>query len=1073
MRGITDTGSTTLASGKSAFERNLLPGFAEWVVEQIEHRQPDYLIPAETKGARLLDAALAFAREELGAQISTPILYGSALAYLPSEELRSARVMVVDDAVRSGSNLRRHSDHIAAHGVAEIEAIVCVGCGSRRDRRSDVSCYLEVDSALYERYAWQLTELVVARGLPPEVDHFLLELSLKERLQRSWPALAGLLSHYGTLTIDGPEHRHEEMQPMTLHLPRLPGAEATQPETADGAYKLRFFPDPEHDRILVVPISFATLTLTGVGQGERLSPLQMRETIVAEFGKLPPIGELLAKGVQSPDPRTFFRAISVCREVEMTCGLARVLGDERAASLRVQADVFERLYGARVGSVIGARVACEIEVALGQGNPAPENVVPSSVEPTLFLDSDVATATHGIAQDLKRLYDQATATPDYDSTILIGHSMREVAAELRGEDPLLASRCVDFGLALTTLVPYIAETPIEDGTVLSIERRYRVSENNRGHERPYVSLDTIRQEKSEEALALICKRLQERCEVYRDRPVSVAVLAPLVGVLQPLVLAANQITLKPSAIAADGTDLILLDTVDPISIDETASAHFAVEKGEVSLKEGFGESYHRKELWLDFDECTESIENSLDKVIDLLGRAGEANSKELLRGWALCTDRRLGLSYVHSSLDAALRELRQPLNLIRSGQQHERSRGLSELIRPALEEAEEKLDLLAGDWSAPVRDAVPEPSGRSEERLMSSLGAPRTADEIYGLARSLVSLVAALAELVERLDAASVAAWHREAGEDQRAIAQEAHTWSTRIRQALVSLGEEEPRVAEVAADPRTAIADAAVDLLDLVELIGAFGAALAGSYCGQKGVRPMPPNAQDARHAAILSLDLAGSTSKAESARNARANKLWVGEGLNIAAQWTRVFGGYEFSDRKGDELTVEFGDGDGAALAGAAVLCHTAALRSSGIPGLSWEFHTGVECGEIDDDDGSNVIGSPINRAAKLAKEADTQAGNRYVPVADEGVRHCSAPLRGEPLTVTGGEVTVGDIRLQPRLLDSTEAMRRVISRVRVAAERMVAELPALGAIEPSLQTTPETPGQSEDETGEAVVG
>jgi hypothetical protein len=117
--------------------------------------------------------------------------------------------------------------------------------------------------------------------------------------------------------------------------------------------------------------------------------------------------------------------------------------------------------------------------------------------------------------------------------------------------------------------------------------------------------------------------------------------------------------------------------------------------------------------------------------------------------------------------------------------------------------------------------------------------------------------------------------------------------------------------------------------------------------------------------------------------------------------------------------------------------------------------------------------VIGSPINRAAKLAKEAREQSKGRYVPIADEGVRHCSAPLSGEPLSVTGEEVTVGEIRLQPRLLDATKAIQTVTARVQATAERMTAELPNLEEIEPSLQTEPEAAGQSEDETGEAVVG
>lgn len=1057
--------------GKSAFEHNLLPGFAEWAIEEIERRRPDYLIPAETKGARVLDAALAFAREELGARISIPVIYGSALAYLPPETLRSARVMVVDDAVRSGSNLRRHSDQISAHGVAEIDAIVCVGCSFEGERRPDVACYLEVEEKLYQRYAWQLTESVVARGLPPEVDHFLLELKLQERLPDGWAKLAELLSRHGTLTVDGPEHRRDELQPMTLHFPRLPGAVAAN-EISDGAYKLRFFADPENDRVLVVPIFLSSLTLGGVAPGERVSRAHAQEVVAAELGGLSPIAEQLLAGMQTPDPRTLFRALSVCREVEMAAGLARLLSSERAASLRVQADVFERLFGARVGSAVGAHVASEISAGLEQAETSSDALGPA--EPPLFLDGDVATATNGIAQDLKRLYDQEADAPAHDPPDLVGLPMRKVAAELPGEDPLLASRCVDFGLALTTLVPYIAETPTGDGTALHIERRYRVSENNRGHERPYVSLDTIRGEKSEEALALICRRVQERWEAYRDSPVPVAVLAPLVGVMQPLVLAGQRIALKASPVAEeDGVELILLDTVEQVRIDETTSGRFSVEPGGVEPKPDFERIYRAQELWLDFDECTETIENGLDLVIDLLSRAGVEGRSDLLECWALCTDRRLGLSHVRFSLDAALRILRRPLSLIQGGGEHERSRGLDELVRPALDAAARKLELLRTDWSEPARTAIPAPSGRSEERLMSSLGAPREAEELYGMAGSLVSLLGALAELVERLDAASFAAGHGEAGEVERRVAQEAHTWSARVRQALVSLGEEEPRAAKVASEPRLAIADAAVELLDLLELIGAFAAALSGSYCGQRGARLAPPNAEDARHAAILSLDLTGATPRAESARNARANKQWVGEGLNLGAQWTRAFGGYEFSDRKGDELTVEFADGDGAALAGAAVLVHTAALRSSGVDELRWEFHTGVDCGEIDDDDGSNVIGSPVNRAVKLAKNADAQAQGRYVPIADEGARHCSASLRTEPLSTGGEEVLLGEIRLQPTLLDSREAIRSVTSRVQAAAERMSDELPALEEIEAPLQTEPEGAGRGGDLTGEAALG
>jgi len=45
------------ASHKTPFERNLLPSFADWTLEQIQQFKPDFLIPVETKGVHALDAA--------------------------------------------------------------------------------------------------------------------------------------------------------------------------------------------------------------------------------------------------------------------------------------------------------------------------------------------------------------------------------------------------------------------------------------------------------------------------------------------------------------------------------------------------------------------------------------------------------------------------------------------------------------------------------------------------------------------------------------------------------------------------------------------------------------------------------------------------------------------------------------------------------------------------------------------------------------------------------------------------------------------------------------------------------
>jgi hypothetical protein len=1037
------------------------------MLEQFDRWQPDYLVPAETKGARVLDAALSFARLELGERTTAPVLYGSALSYIPPEELRNARVMIVDDAVRTGSSLWRHWKQIAGHKVEEIEALACIGCEPGNGRRPEVACYLHAEPELYQRYVWQLTELVVARGLPPEVDHFLLELQLPGRLARTWPALVEALSAYGVVTIDGPESRAEEIQPVTLHFPCLPGAVSQPPEVGDGAYKIRFFPDIEAERIYVVPISLPTLTLGDTERGAQISTDEGIEAVTSELGYLPPVGRVLVERAYNLDPKTLFRAVSAAREVEMIGGLSRVLGKSiPGCALKPQADVFERLFGSDVGALVGEEVTRALVGFEAENQPQGGDGAAPSAEPQLYLDLDVETATHGVAQELKRLYDEAASDPGHDPESRVGHSMSEIAGLLTGEDPLLASRCVDRGLALTTLVPYIDEISGDGGSLL-VQRRYRVSENNRGKDRSYLSLDSIRQEKSEEALALICKRLREApIDEYRGRPISQALLASLVAILRPLTFERQSIALQALPTSGAGFELALLDAVSPVPLEQETSGHFKIEDdGTVVPTQGFENRYGAEDLELDLDGCTEELEENLDKVIDLIAELDESERRALLDGWAMSTDRRLGLSHVRRSLDEALKILRRPINLIRTGERHDRSAGIEERVSGAVGAAVKKLDLQAGAWSEPAHRAIPQARSRAQARILRSLAAAEKPGDLYGFARALAGLIEGVARVVDRLDAVSVKGWIDGDGSDQVEVATEALDWAAVIRQALWSLSQEPPSRTETPTDPRDAVLLAAEETRDLLELLAAMAAALAGAYCGPKGKRLPSPYSDDARHAAILYLDVDGSTAKGE-LLDSRTNRRWLNEGLNLAAQWTRVFGGYEYSDRKGDELVAEFAEGDRAALAAAAVLHHTAALRSTDIDSLSWTFHSGFDCGEIGDEDGGNLIGSPVNRAAKLAKclEGDDQL--KKVPVGEEGIRHCSSSLGADPLSEAGTEVEIGGRRLRPQLLASDETMHQLIAGLNGVADRLRGEVAAAAALEPTLNAgeRPETEDAAE---------
>jgi adenine/guanine phosphoribosyltransferase-like PRPP-binding protein len=113
-------------TSRTAFERRLLPALAGWFLERVRDSSPDYLIPVETKGARLLEAVLIYARDRLGSAIDVPVIYSTALPYLPPGALQNARVMIVDDAWRTGNNLQRHRRKIEEFGASAVDTVVCV-----------------------------------------------------------------------------------------------------------------------------------------------------------------------------------------------------------------------------------------------------------------------------------------------------------------------------------------------------------------------------------------------------------------------------------------------------------------------------------------------------------------------------------------------------------------------------------------------------------------------------------------------------------------------------------------------------------------------------------------------------------------------------------------------------------------------------------------------------------------------------------------------------------------------------------------------------------------------------------
>jgi class 3 adenylate cyclase len=237
----------------------------------------------------------------------------------------------------------------------------------------------------------------------------------------------------------------------------------------------------------------------------------------------------------------------------------------------------------------------------------------------------------------------------------------------------------------------------------------------------------------------------------------------------------------------------------------------------------------------------------------------------------------------------------------------------------------------------------------------------------------------------------------------------------------------------------------AAEDLLDLLERLTAMGAALAGVFRGDREGRQQATRDRSGRHLSILYLDIAGYTEHGE-ACDERSHNSWARAGLDLAAQWTRAFGGRERPERRGDDIVVEFAeDGDATVLAAAVVQSHTRALRSTGIDSVAWRFHAGVDCGAVEEQHG-DVFGRCLNRAAKIAKRGDGKTDASLVILTQEARERCSPDFRETPIAELGESVSLGEgeqYEVRPVTVSSASVLTRYVGRLGDAAGRLATEL------------------------------
>lgn len=87
--------------------------FGEHIKNIVEEKDIRYLIPLETKGALLVD--IACGKNALPESLN--IIYPRALRYIPSTDIATSRILLVDDIFFSGSHLKRVYKRVQAYGA--------------------------------------------------------------------------------------------------------------------------------------------------------------------------------------------------------------------------------------------------------------------------------------------------------------------------------------------------------------------------------------------------------------------------------------------------------------------------------------------------------------------------------------------------------------------------------------------------------------------------------------------------------------------------------------------------------------------------------------------------------------------------------------------------------------------------------------------------------------------------------------------------------------------------------------------------------------------------------------------
>lgn len=981
---------------RRTFEHRYLSALVEWLDEQLNSSRANALLPVETSGANLLDALRQ--KRSSGPLPYLRVVSRHSLPYLTSEDRASLRPAVIDDTVRTGRSIAAECERLRTFGVRPVAALACftaeneftVGEGYPTEPRP--ASFATLSPRDYKDLLASLSSFSLRPRLPPEADHlsYVVQHSAAtdEHLLTCILSLGDRASVWSAITAHEDSDGH--LSGITMDFPRnvltalLPGGHARPRfDFADGVVKLRLLMDERSGHLVAYPMVYPRLTLPGdqideiVGLKWGSSSVRMFLEVARDHA-MSPTKEIAAEVI--------YRAITQGLELHLASSAAahlqRTLG--MAVQLAVGRDSVSHLFGASLQDAVERSISTE----LASSRPFPatilkkSGVVASPRESGSRRSADALSLVHTLRNAYREKNENVDSTRSRPARLSLGDLERNTSSALTH---LRASRALDLALASGLIVPELSLNSRSGNLVVA--RTYRTTENSsnslfKDGEQLENAVDY-----ADETIAAIVHFISGTSAKFMERPIPALVLHKVIALLEPLLtelgvpLRAKPQTFGPVLSAVVDTSAGTSELFD----FETHQAIYWTRSrpdGVVCTRD-FLQRYAADGLAIQASDVLSRIQASLEPVVRAIDKA--SNHTDFLTACAMVQKGRLGLEYVRFDLERGLEVLINALSVC--------VRDLSSVnlkkLRKSVQDCEQyvgiarsKLTLLRSDWATQY---VP-PAFESQEdlRFRSRVIDTRSAAGIYEIGEFVSNLVSELARML-------LAAMEEHAGVPQLlSAATENFIPASLDRLRVIGgalLGEGRLR------SPGTpSVAALAQGILDISQTCRRIVHALAGDPPGLS-LGPARVGLGSSRRRCVLFADLSGST--VHSATHGHyADAQWKNYGLNLVAAWGAAFGGREFDRRRGDDIQLEFITPEAALNCAWMLQTHLVSLAASG--GYPYRFRIAIDKGEISHADGGNVIGAPIDRAAKLAK-LNTQPENSKRVFFTSGVHEgCPAWLK-----------------------------------------------------------------------------